>query len=49
MTVDYKLHIHKMIKNHSTWDGVPEPLKATHLVDGVLPAKEKWKKQPVTV
>ena len=38
----------KMIKNHSTWDGVPEELIATHHVDGVLAAKETWGKQPIT-
>ena len=50
MTDDYKLHMQKMIKNHSTWDGVPEDHKATHRnVDGVLTPKESWGKQPVTV
>ena len=47
MTDDYILHMHKMIKNHSTWDGVPEELKATHLVDGVLAAMETWEQQPL--
>ena len=47
MADDYILHMRKRIKNHSTWDGVPEELKATHLVDGVLAAMETWEQQPL--
>ena len=49
MADDYKLHMQKMIKNHSTWDGVPQEHKATHPnVDGALTPKEPWEKQPAT-
>ncbi len=50
MADEYKLHVQTVIKSHSTWDGVPAPLKATHRnVDAVLTPKEYWEKQPVTV